>query len=105
MKRTRHSPELIVTKLHQAATELAGRKTIEEVCKSQVISPATYHRWQEQYGGADVNTIKFPRLHALLPNSQLLRELPLGQTGFQAYCQIKSLISRHKHGLGADALP
>ena len=45
-------------KLHQAATELAAGKTIEEVCKSQEISPATYHRWKEEYGGADVNTVK-----------------------------------------------
>ena len=58
MKRTRHSPEQIVTKLHQAATELAGGKKIEDVCKTLTISPATYHRWQEQYGGADVNTVK-----------------------------------------------
>ena len=52
------SPEQIVAKLHQAATELAGGKKIEEVCKTLTISPATYHRWQEQYGGADVNTVK-----------------------------------------------
>ena len=58
MKRTRHSPEQIVTKLHQAATELAGGKQIEAVCKGLTISPATYHRWQEQYGGADLNTVK-----------------------------------------------
>jgi transposase-like protein len=58
MKRKRHSAEQIVKKLHQAATELAAGKTIEEVCKSQEISPATYHRWQEQYGGSDVNTVK-----------------------------------------------
>ena len=58
MKRIRHSPEQIVAKLHQAATELAGGKKIEEVCKGLAISPATYHRWQEQYGGADVNTVK-----------------------------------------------
>jgi len=58
MKRTRHSPEQIVLKLHQAATELAEGKQIEEVCKTLTISPATYHRWQEQYGGADVNTVK-----------------------------------------------
>ena len=32
MKRTRHRPEQIVTKLQQAATELAGGKKIEEVC-------------------------------------------------------------------------
>ena len=58
MKRTRHRPEQIVTKLQQAATELAGGKRIEEVCKGLTISPATYHRWQEQYGGADLNTVK-----------------------------------------------
>ena len=58
MKRTRHRPEQIVAKLHQAATELAGGRKIEEVCKGLAISPATYHRWQEQYGGADLNTVK-----------------------------------------------
>lgn len=58
MKRTRHSSEQIVTKLHQAATELAGGKQIEGVCKRLAINPATYHRGQKQYGGADVNTVK-----------------------------------------------
>ena len=58
MKRIRHSPEQIVKKLHEAATELAGGKNIEDVCKSLAVSPATYHRWSRQYGGADVNTVK-----------------------------------------------
>lgn len=58
MKRTRHSAEQIVKKLHEAATALAGGKTVEEVCKVQGISPATYHRWQKEYGGADVDTVK-----------------------------------------------
>ena len=73
MKRTRHSPEQIVTKLRQAATELAGGKKIEEVCKSLTISPATYHRWQEQYGGADVNTVK--ALNALKEENGKLKKL------------------------------
>ena len=42
MKRTRHSPEQIVTKLHQAATELAGGKKIEEVCKNLGIPGRVY---------------------------------------------------------------
>lgn len=58
MKRIRHSPEQIVKKLHAAATELAGGKKLEDVCKSLAISPATYHRWSEPSGGADVNTVK-----------------------------------------------
>ena len=73
MKRTRHSPEQIVTKLHEAATELAGGKKIEEVCKSPVISPATCHRWQEQYGGADVNTVK--ELKAVKEENTKLKKL------------------------------
>lgn len=73
MKRTRHSPEQIVAKLHQAATELAGGRKIEEVCKSLGISPATYHRWQEQYGGADVNTVK--ELKALKEENAKLKKL------------------------------
>lgn len=73
MKRTRHSPEQIVMKLHQAATELAGGKRIEEVCKTLTISPATYHRWQEHYGGADVNTVK--ELKALKEENAQLKKL------------------------------
>jgi putative transposase len=73
MKRTRHNPEQIVAKLHQAATELAGGKKIEEVCKSLTISPATYHRWQEQYGGADLNTVK--ELKALKEENAKLKRL------------------------------
>lgn len=45
-------------KLHQAATEQAGGRSIEEVCKGLAVSPATYHRWQKEYGGADVNTVR-----------------------------------------------
>jgi len=73
MKRTRHSPEQIVAKLHQAATDLAGGKKIEEVCKSLAISPATYHRWREQYGGADLNTVR--ELKALKEENAKLKKL------------------------------
>ena len=73
MKRIRHSPEQIVTKLHEAATDLAGGKKIEEVCKRLAISPATDHRWQEQYGGSDVNTVK--ELKALKEENTKLKKL------------------------------
>ena len=58
MKRTRLSAEQIVKRLHDAATALAGGRKVEEVCKDLGISPATYHRWQKQYGGADVETVR-----------------------------------------------
>ncbi len=74
-----------MTKLHQAATELAGGRKIEEVCKGLGISPATHHRWQAQYGGADVSTVK--ELKALKEeNAQLKRlvaDLSLDQVALQ----------------------
>lgn len=58
MKRKRHTPEEIIKKLREAATLLAGGQGIEEVCKKLEVSPPTYHRWKEQYGGAKEETVK-----------------------------------------------
>ena len=52
MKRKRHTPEEIIKKLREAATLLAAGQSVEEVCKKLEVSPPTYHRWKEQYGGA-----------------------------------------------------
>nr|MBA2271248.1 transposase [Chthoniobacterales bacterium] len=51
MKKKRHTPEEIIKKLREAATLLAGGQSVEEVCKKLEVSPPTYHRWKEQYGG------------------------------------------------------
>ena len=58
MKRKRHTPEEIIKKLRAAATQLAGGQSVEEVCKKLEVSPPTYHRWKEQYGGAREETVK-----------------------------------------------
>ena len=58
MKRKRHTPEEIIKKLREAATLLAGGQGVEEVCKKLGVSPPTYHRWKEQYGGAKEETVK-----------------------------------------------
>ena len=58
MKRKRHTPEEIIKKLREAATLLAGGQGVEEVCKRLEVSPPTYHRWKEQYGGAKEETVK-----------------------------------------------
>jgi len=58
MKRKRHTPEEIIKKLREAATLLAGGQSVEEVCKKLEVSPPTYHRWKEQYGGAKEETVK-----------------------------------------------
>ncbi len=58
MKRKRHTPEEIIKKLREAAAFLAGGQSVEEVCKKLAVSPPTYHRWKEQYGGAKEETVK-----------------------------------------------
>jgi transposase-like protein len=58
MKRKRHTPEEIIKKLREAATLLAGGQGVEEVCKRLEVSPPTYHRWKDQYGGAKEETVK-----------------------------------------------
>ena len=52
---------------------MAGGKQIKEVCKGLAISPATYHRWQDEYGGADLNTVK--ELKALQEENTKLKRL------------------------------
>ena len=58
MKRKRQTPEEIIQKLREAATLLTGSQSVEEVCKKLEVSPPTYHRWKEQYGGAKEETVK-----------------------------------------------
>ncbi len=51
MKRTRHTPEQIVTKLREADAMLAAGRSPAQVLQHLGVSEATYHRWQSQYGG------------------------------------------------------
>ena len=44
--------------MHEAANALAGGRKVEEVCKELGVSPATYHRGQQQYGGVDVDAVR-----------------------------------------------
>jgi transposase-like protein len=73
MKRKRHSPEEIVQKLREAATQLAGGQSVEAVCKKLEVSVPTYHRWKEEHGGAKEETVK--RLKALEKENAQLKKL------------------------------
>ena len=71
---TRREPEQIVRLLHKADEELAKGKAVEDICREEQISPATYYRWQRKYGGLQVEDAK--RLKALeLENAKLKRLL------------------------------
>jgi putative transposase len=51
MKRKRHTPEQIISKLRVAEAELNAGQTIGQVCQKLGISEQTFHRWRNQYGG------------------------------------------------------
>ncbi len=69
----RRTPEQIVQLLHDADEELGKGKTIEDVCREKQISPATYHRWKQKYGGMNVQEAK--RIKALENENIKLKRL------------------------------
>jgi putative transposase len=71
---TRRKPEQIVQLLHKADGELAEGKGIEDICRDEQISLATYYRWKRKYGGLSIQDAK--RLKALeIENAKLKRML------------------------------
>ena len=72
-----HTPEEIIKKLREAATQLAGGQSVEEVCKKLEVSPPTYHRWRQEYGGAKEETVK--RLKELEKENVRLKRLVADQ--------------------------
>ena len=58
MKKKRHSPEQIIAKLREAEADHAAGLDVEQICRKLAISPATYHKWRNQYGGLKANHMK-----------------------------------------------
>ena len=50
MKRKRHTPTQIISKLREAEEALAKGTSLAQICKQLTISEHTYYRWQQQYG-------------------------------------------------------
>lgn len=51
MKRKRHSPSQVVSKLREAEEALAKGASLGQVCKQLGVSEHTFYRWRKQYGG------------------------------------------------------
>jgi putative transposase len=73
MKRTRHSPAQIITKLRDADGMLAAGRVIGEVCQALGISETTFQRWRQQYGGMKAEEAK--RLKELEEENKRLKKL------------------------------
>jgi putative transposase len=70
----RRKPEQIVKLLRKAEEEMAKGKALEDFCREEQVSLATYYRWQRKYGGLQVADAK--RLKALeVENAKLKRML------------------------------
>ena len=69
----RKKPEQIVQLLHKADGELAQGKAIEDICREEQISLATYHRWKRKYGGLSIQDAK--RLKALEVENAKLKQM------------------------------
>ena len=58
MKRKRHTPEQIISKLRDADAMLGAGKTIGQVVQHLGVSEQTFHRWRNQYGGMKAGDAK-----------------------------------------------
>lgn len=77
MKRRKHRPEEIITKLRQADGLLAEGAKVPEVAKSLGVTEATYYRWRRQYG--DMGSSEAKRLRELEKENARLKRLVADQ--------------------------
>ena len=58
VKRRRHTPEQVIRKLREADRLLAEGQDVDEVTRHLEVSPQTYHRWRNQFGGMKADDAK-----------------------------------------------
>jgi methylphosphotriester-DNA--protein-cysteine methyltransferase len=73
MKRTRNTPEQIISKLKDADAMLAAGKTLAQVVQTLGVSEPTYHRWRKEVGGMSSDEAK--RLKQLEAENARLKNL------------------------------
>lgn len=72
-KRKRRKPEQIIAKLREADALLATGASVGQVCQALEVSEATYHRWQNQFGGMKAEEAR--RLAGLETENKRLKKL------------------------------
>lgn len=71
--KSRFSVEQIIRLLREAEVEVAGGKTVGQVCQKLSVSEQTFYRWRQQYGGVTVEDAK--RLKELEAENARLKKL------------------------------
>jgi transposase-like protein len=73
MKRKRHGPDQIISKLREADAMLGTGASIGQVCQRLEVSEQTFHRLRNQYGGMKAPEAK--RLKELEQENTRLKKL------------------------------
>jgi transposase-like protein len=73
MKRKRHTPIQIVSKLRDVEAALAKGSSIAQACKQLSISEHTYYRWRQRFGKLSADEAK--RLKELEKENGKLKKL------------------------------
>ncbi len=73
MKKKKHTPEQIITKLRKVEALTAEGATVAEAVKQIEVAEQTYYRWKKQYGGIERDGLK--RLKALEKENVRLKKL------------------------------
>ena len=71
--KSRFTVEQIIRLLREAEVEVAGGKTIGQVCQRLGVSEQTFYRWRQQYGQVTVDDAK--RLRELEAENGRLKKL------------------------------
>jgi putative transposase len=77
VKQRHHTPEQIVRKVAEGQRLLAEGKSVDEVAKYIEVTPATWYRWVNQYGGMKADDAK--RLRELEKENQRLKKIVADQ--------------------------
>jgi len=73
MKKTRHTPNQIITNLRKVEAARAEGQTIAEAVRDIGVSENTYYRWKREYGSMDREQLK--RLKGLEKENRRLKKL------------------------------
>ena len=73
MRRKRHTPEQIITKLREAEVELSRGGRLPEICRKLGVTEQTYYRWRKEFGGLKLDQAK--RLKELERENARLKKL------------------------------
>jgi transposase len=77
VKRRHHTPEQVVRKVAEGQKLLAEGKSVDEVAKYLEVTPATWYRCVNQYGGMKADDAK--KLRELEKQNQRLKKIVADQ--------------------------